>query len=509
MSIISIRTLTPVHVGSGRAFQGNFEYLYFRDPRQVVVIDDRKVLEVIGEENLDKWISIIDQKRSLLEYLQVRRPGLQPQDVALRVLPVKGTAPTKDQPVREQIHAGNGQPLLPGSSLKGAIRTALLARLLDKRPALAGAAGLQNQWGKFQDQALQKAYFGNDPNHDLLRLLRVADVAFGVGDTVCLQVANLSERGEETYMNRNVTQYAECLPEGRAALAKLQVPEELVKRLQEPAYRQHAPEYLDWLELPKLFEEINTHTRSLLEEELNRYRQKELPDEAGDWVEELERLDREAADCKPGECVLRVGFGAGFHFMTGGWQPARLTQKVQEQIAEVARPRHYRGPKLPLPRSRRMVGQGVPLGFVKLRLLTEEEADQQVGREAAERERVEAEQRQRQQEAERERQEQEAAALAGRQRQEEEARRLAEEAMLPRYYTGKVKSGAQLDAVVVGPDKSNPRMKVFRLYISGPGQEQEVKLNYASDLEPGRVVVVKVTAEQKGRVQSIQFLGYK
>ena len=52
MRTVQIETLSPVHVGSGVELQSNFEYLYFADENCLVVIDDAKVLDILGEDNL-------------------------------------------------------------------------------------------------------------------------------------------------------------------------------------------------------------------------------------------------------------------------------------------------------------------------------------------------------------------------------------------------------------------------------------------------------------------------
>ncbi|MDX5513921.1 MAG: type III-A CRISPR-associated RAMP protein Csm5, partial [Hymenobacteraceae bacterium] len=338
-------------------------------------------LSVIGEENLDQWVSLINKKGSLLNYLKDRKNNLKPSEVAQRILKIQGDAPQKGQPVREHLYSGNGEALLPGSSLKGAFRTALFANMVTNKPEAAKVTSLKNNRNKFSDKDLQKLFMGKDPNHDLLRLLRVGDVHFPDAETVCLQVNNLSENSQGSYINKQVLQYAECLPENAVSVARLQVPQDLVKQLKQPAYRSAAPKSIETVEdLKSMLARVNEHTRQLVEEELELYREYDLPHEAADWVDALQNILEETHACGPGECVLRVGFGAGFHFMTGGWQADILPQAVQEEIGKAARPPHYRGPALPLPRSRRMVLQGKPLGFVKISLLNEDEAASELGK---------------------------------------------------------------------------------------------------------------------------------
>ncbi|MFN3762456.1 MAG: type III-A CRISPR-associated RAMP protein Csm5 [Anaerolineae bacterium] len=80
---------------------------------------------------------------------------------------------TVDQ-VREQIKDVYGRPYLPGSSLKGALRTVLMGHALRSgfwKPDLS-ALGDRREWAA---QPWERAVFGPDPNRDLMRALRVAD----------------------------------------------------------------------------------------------------------------------------------------------------------------------------------------------------------------------------------------------------------------------------------------------------------------------------------------------
>ena len=66
------------------------------------------------------------------------------------------------------------RPYIPGSSLKGALRTALAWTGWDEiKPELhRGTVGRRRSWA---GQDLEKQLFGRNPNHDLLRTLKVSD----------------------------------------------------------------------------------------------------------------------------------------------------------------------------------------------------------------------------------------------------------------------------------------------------------------------------------------------
>jgi CRISPR-associated protein Csm5 len=92
------------------------------------------------------------------------------------VLPGEPRAQGAGAVLREQYKDGRDQPYLPGSSLKGALRT-MLAWHGFRAGTLAfevNALGENRSWAA---QPLERRILGPDPNHDLLRGLLVADSA--------------------------------------------------------------------------------------------------------------------------------------------------------------------------------------------------------------------------------------------------------------------------------------------------------------------------------------------
>jgi CRISPR-associated protein Csm5 len=81
-----------------------------------------------------------------------------------------------------------------------------------------------------------------------------------------------------------------------------------------------------------------------------------------------------------------------------------------------------------------------------------------------------------------------------------------EEPYKPTYFKGKLKPGEIVDAELVATDASNPKIKVFRLLLFEHGKEQEVKLSYFGDLTMGAFYKVKITNMQKDKVINIQFV---
>lgn len=376
MNNVNLKLLSPVHVGSGRELQGNAECLFFNDQRKLAVIDEEKVLNVIGVENLDKWVGYIENpESSLIEYLNMRKRGLQPEEVASRVLPLTGTLfPKVHHPLREQIRTLE-KPYIPGSSIKGAIRTALFATAMRSKEDLVPTEDLYKGKKLSSTYRLEKGIFGDDPNHDWLRLLRIGDFLMPKGSTKAEFCESINEFKSDQYrMKDEIRILIEYLPRALKAVGSITIAEDLYRETRRKGlFHKTALEHpnsgvnMNDLNLVDVFKRINTHTLHLLEAELDRFADAELPQSAEEYLEELESMLGIASQCAAHECVLRLGFGTGYRTMTGDWvaEPHLVDDETYDDIAKAAR-RTDRYNHFQLPKTRRVLSGGVPLGFVQL-----------------------------------------------------------------------------------------------------------------------------------------------
>lgn len=380
-----ITTLTPLHIGSGRLISPNFEYLHFEQEKCLVVIDEAKVLTLIGTENLDRWMSIIDKGEDLLGYLRQRKPNLSPEEVAERIIPIaKGTklrSGNEFLPMREQLHTV-GKPLLPGSSTKGSLRTALLTKMLRDsyptpvlNPASIPLGKEKNRKGErffeFEHDGIQRKYMGGSPNEDVGRLLQVRDVVFGKTEVHTGVFANLKGY---TWEIDSRQQLLECVPAGENAIFDLSQPSKLMQLLDKPPFPINNPfdrvqaAYQQLKKLPDFLRLCHAHTLDLLQIELTHWDKERDNAKVNTTkidlhIEQLEDLYAAAKALNPAhEVLLRIGFGSGLKGMTGDWQEDVFDDDTQEMwLAQLDR----RDVGL-FPKTRKMTHNQQPLGFVKL-----------------------------------------------------------------------------------------------------------------------------------------------
>ncbi len=369
MAKIQLTTITPLHVGSGIELQGNFEYLYFREANQIVVIDEEKVLNIIGKENLQKWIDIIGNEDNLLGYLQKRNAQLAPTDVAKRMMNIVGNAPTTTRngrravkPIREQLHNGMGKVLVPGSSIKGSIRTAVLAGAIydDEDSGFTRKRNnLVDRRGKFSDAQVVKKYLGNDPNHDIFRLLHVGDAHFTSTD--CYHCPSINLMRDRWGFKHDIEQFVECIPPNATSEIKLSQPEHLIKQAKRKNYfRQNTSA----LQLPNLFENLRNHFSDVINNELAFWDDQNNPQALTDYLDKLEDIDKQIEACQPNECIIRMGFGTGYKNITGDWQEENMHENDLDDLEKSLRGKKYAG--MLYPKTRRMTKDGQPLGFLKM-----------------------------------------------------------------------------------------------------------------------------------------------
>lgn len=374
MSKVRIETLTPVHIGSGNMLYKGMDYVVKGD--KLYIIDHRKVLDIIGAERVDAWVSSIEGNEDIAGF--IARQGMNvasPAEYAKRTMECYSNGST----VKECIHDGRGLPYIPGSSLKGAIRTAILAtELKGKEDGMENLIGFKKETAcsRIEERVFSKpAPEGKKgvtaSNTSYMRFLQIGDAYFNEECETVLNAINLNIRERDSLIDKSKPQSIETINSGEEAELEIRLKKDVIKNDREGLVHK-LPECMSSLE--KLFITINNHTKKLLEEELEYWSgvSEELSG-ADSYIEFIEGLIAETEDVKDGkECILRVGHASGWRFTTGAW--AEVLRNFNEKVVPMSRPKNnekYSG--YDFPKSRRVYeieDEGVDvLGFVKLTLI--------------------------------------------------------------------------------------------------------------------------------------------
>lgn len=365
MNNIRLETLTPVHIGSGNELARDIDFFVPTEDNEfddIYVIDpDRIAQDMGGDKNtFAQWAAAIEQGRAVSFLNRFLKPDKRDTYTRRRLERV-GRNDGEVTVIKECMHDGQGRAYIPGSSLKGALRTALLTHLIQQKSQaeqnrLLSSAFDDNK--NVEDEILGKM------NESLMRFLRVGDTVFGDDCCIAIRQKMLNERfNNPKLMDNKCQSVVEAIGSsayhGKKPTCSIVVKGELQRRLAG-----------DGDALAALLRIANDHTRQLLQQEIDYYKtvaeRKIVPKK---FIENMEKLLEKVDACNPGSCVLRVGQGSGWRFMTGAW-----TEELDrfEDVIYRSRPGNaYKYSDYDFPKTRRISSECVLFGFVRLTIINQ------------------------------------------------------------------------------------------------------------------------------------------
>jgi CRISPR-associated protein Csm5 len=301
--LFKLECLTPVHIGSGADLIRSVDF--YSDGGFTEILDTDLLLTAAGA--IEGFADAIRRGSGIAPFLKAR--GLNP--ASFRLHRVQGAI--EAQRVRLAIRAGDGRPMIPGSSLKGALRTLLFATWTSEAAPHAGARPLPIRQaldsalsGRPSARGLEETIFHfrtdrirhGDPKTDVLRTVLVSDAMFAPGN---LRVVSSKAVGT----TRNTLTAAEALESSAAALLTLKLGDRfLSQRLSFPNAIPDAGILAGWSRL---------HADYLLRGDIDFFKDNREPR----IVERLEAIHSQVQESQPEAITLRLGWGTGWRTMTG------------------------------------------------------------------------------------------------------------------------------------------------------------------------------------------------
>ena len=308
-----LKTITPVHIGTGETLS---QIDGFYDNGQWHRIDIDAVLAAIPESELNRLTIAMGQRDFQWgRYLPTNQPS------------ASYTLPCPEDPreteIREVMKNPFGRPIIPGSSIKGIIRTALLWGLIDDdNPEAQEAFEYSVNYLKEQlqrrpnrswvGQGIERHVLGKDPNHDLMRAVQVSDTApipiealeMGVAWTVTLN--RDGELVQKREGNREYKTFVEQIRVEQTLDFSIKIDKSLFRPLEkrELEYSDRQEEVI----CEKLAKTCNLVAKGLAEEEAEFYDYYRLPELANFYESFLNQIENLPA----GAFVLPLGWGTGY-----------------------------------------------------------------------------------------------------------------------------------------------------------------------------------------------------
>ncbi len=353
---IKVSVLTPLHIGTGVALTEDFDYVCHNGYTYRIDIDR------LAEELYTRDPKLTEQLLRIPPGQLLRPEDLRPDSPYIRyVLPGEPGG----QQFREAIKDAHDRPYVPGSSLKGALRTAIAWHAWEELDLSLSKVKLGKD-RKFAAQDLEAEIFGRDPekgkkspHHDLLRALRVSD-----SDPVAIERLKIYQVRVWTPKGGAAPISVEAIMPGTEIDIFITIDESLFSEWAEKQRVEGFPfKHRDWLiRIPEI---ARKRAELRAESELNFWGKDTGP---MDFYSKLLEACRKAKRGFP----LQLGFGTGWEGTTIG-APLREDPKWPEvhrryELGKIPRTKRQTPPD-EFPRSRRIVvnttGKPVqPLGWV-------------------------------------------------------------------------------------------------------------------------------------------------
>ncbi|MCL0091742.1 type III-A CRISPR-associated RAMP protein Csm5 [Dehalococcoidales bacterium] len=345
---MEIKTLSPVHIASGRE-ELFLDHDFVRQENQILVMDIDKMLSLVDEHQLK------GQLEPKIDNLI--NPSQYSQCLAYK-LAIEGATPQRIVAQQKDPYL---KPYLPGSSIKGALRTAILwhhfqkplnLHQLDPRP-------------KYAFNRLERGILGQDSRHDLLRALKVADsypLAPVTMEALEIRTYTLSGQppGLKPHPNPRLVTWVEAIAEGTTFFGEIWLEVYLLN-----AQELEFPHKASWLRQFQI--SCQQFAKAIIDREQQFYHRYGVAHIAS-FYSELQQQIKSVAD---NQFLLQLGWGTGWHTKTIGNQLS--SQEIRQIVRRYGLDRRRNYPVFP--KTRRLAQKRnkpvIPLGWVSITLRQE------------------------------------------------------------------------------------------------------------------------------------------
>jgi len=300
---LTLEILTPIHIGTGEKLKKGFDYIVKNG--KPFVVNKSATYDLIAEKGKHDDERLFDKNFKIQDIVEIAQ-----KEIGYLLKPISGF---KEHEISECIKNAYLKPYIPGSSLKGAIRTALLGTILYNNEDEFKKFFLTNNKNKsFADKFLIKALFGSEPKNDILRAFKVADVLFPANPELVLAEFKV----DNIYKSSVQTLYVEAINKGQFGTFSLTWDEFLLSNIDkwnDSNIKNIFPS--NYNELCKL---INDYSIKYLEKEIQFYNQGQKREIESNLKSLLEKIKADNND-NVSKAYIQMSWGAGWRNKTGNW----------------------------------------------------------------------------------------------------------------------------------------------------------------------------------------------
>jgi CRISPR-associated protein Csm5 len=352
----SIEILTPVHIGSGVKLAKDIDFTYTNDT--VTIVPQSELMNYL-EQNPDEMQKFIDGSYKL-DKLTIGSLG--------KKYPINGE---RIFDISEFERNGFGRPYIPGSSIKGSLRTIILKSKFDSLPQHQKDELLKKVTHTKKERASEEALkeiFGDDSNNNLMRALEIFDTEFEDVDLLKVLILSLTNDQGTSFgwkqmsrppKNVDNPKYAtsifiEALPIGSKGYTSISLSNFLFNNPTAKRELKFSENSLS--NINALISTINNYSIEKLNSEKAFFEKLNSSKKLNELIKHIELLIAEQSKLKNDEFIMRISWGSGWKGMTGDFIND-LDKDEKTKWIEFFRKKYQMGKKdFPIfPKTRRIV----------------------------------------------------------------------------------------------------------------------------------------------------------
>jgi hypothetical protein len=330
---IQFETITPISIGAGSDYDWIYGMDYIINDQKIYVIEMSKVIN--AGVNVEEYCGLLQNLAigELEGLLKSEIESISQGPNQIFDSPIEGYQDSVKTFIRT-----NGVPYIPGSSLKGALRSAITNYLLENISKVNYKSGRFRTilTDKRTDKSKDTDIIGEvKEGEDFMRFMQVSDIKVGATKLLNTKVFNLQGEGSQwsggwkqsgsktttTFSSKGFNTIYECICPQEKAQGSITFANNAFEMIQDKLMvsKQQKQSLMDkQYGLTQWFHVVNQQTLSYLQKELDFF--KTYPAERSSEIEECIRsLISCIKDSKDAYCVLKMAAGSGYHTITGGW----------------------------------------------------------------------------------------------------------------------------------------------------------------------------------------------
>jgi CRISPR-associated protein Csm5 len=297
---VTVEILAPVHIGDGSELQRDIDYVVRRG-RTLVIHQDLLLDRVLGDRVQFDNTLLGRPVSELVEILEADG------DDAQQVVRYQMEGEPVNRPLRTHIKDVFGRPYLPGSTVKGLLRTIYLWGWFtaQKKTPDFQRLGKSRSWA---GQPIERDIMGNNANSDLFRAVQVSDSAPTSLDRLRVTPVSIYPTAKDG--SGGVVVDVEALRDGTVFELRLSIDEYGFRN-------DEAAQQLQWTSQRRNLDRLAQFGRVLggrrLAQEIGYYKEKGGPNSALSFYNRLVQRHEQLGE---GQFLAQLGWGAGWNNKT-------------------------------------------------------------------------------------------------------------------------------------------------------------------------------------------------